>query len=69
MRRWRAMILVVKAKLESVETGISTFQEEFMAHIIMANGKTIGENILPRLLESSRDGKHPALLMLEARPT
>ncbi len=56
-RRWRSMVLVVKAKLESVETGISTFQEEFMAHIVMANGKTLAENIMPRLLEAAQSGK------------
>ncbi len=34
-QRWRALALVVKAKLEAVETGITTFQDEFLAHIML----------------------------------
>ncbi len=49
--RYRALHLVVKAKLESVETGIATFEEEFLAFIVLPNGYTIGENILPKLNE------------------
>ena len=47
--RWRALSLVIKAKLEAVATGITVFDEEFLAHIITASGKTIGERILPEL--------------------
>lgn len=34
-QRWRALLLAIKAKLEVVETGISTFEEEFLAHIVV----------------------------------
>src|SRR5690242_9147945 len=30
--RWRALLLVIKAKLEAVESGIATFEDEFLAH-------------------------------------
>lgn len=46
---WRALALVVKAKFEAVETGITTFEEEFLANIVVPGGKTIGETIIPRL--------------------
>jgi hypothetical protein len=42
-QRWRAMALVVKAKLEAVESGITEFDEEFYAHIILPNGRTVYE--------------------------
>lgn len=46
MRRvWRALLLVCKAKFEAIESGISTFDDEFMAHIVLADGRTIGEVI------------------------
>lgn len=61
-RRWRALLLVVKAKLEAADTGISTFEEEFMAHIVTASGQTIGEMILPKLDKVSSSGKLPPLL-------
>lgn len=31
--RWRQILLCIKAKLESINTGIETFEEAFMAHI------------------------------------
>lgn len=40
-QRWRALCLVIKAKLEAVSCGITTFEEEFYAHIVMPGGKTI----------------------------
>jgi len=30
-QKWRALCLVIKAKLEATETGITTFEEEFLA--------------------------------------
>lgn len=42
-RRWRALVLVLKAKLEAVESGITTFEEEFYSHIMMPGGQTIFE--------------------------
>lgn len=61
-RRWRALGLVVKAKLEAVETGISEFQEEFLAHIVLKGGRTIGETLLPQLDEIANTGKLPRML-------
>jgi len=42
-QRWRALLLVIKAKLESVESGIETLEEAFYANIVMPDGKTIYE--------------------------
>lgn len=61
-QRWRALALTVKAKLEAVECGIATFEQEFMAHIVMPNGQTIGESILPTLDEAMSTGTLPPLL-------
>lgn len=48
-QRWRVLMLVIKAKLEAVESGVSIFEEEFMPFIVTASGKTIGEILIPRL--------------------
>jgi len=47
--RWRALKLCIKAKLEAVECGITTFDEEFLAHIVMRDGKTVGQLAIPQL--------------------
>lgn len=45
-RRWRALLLIIKAKLEAVESGIHTFEQEFLAHIVVEDTTTIYERIV-----------------------
>lgn len=61
-QRWRALALVIKAKLEAVETGITTLEDEFMAHIVMPNGQTLGEWAKPQIALAYQSGKMPPLL-------
>jgi len=61
-QRWRALALAIKAKLEAVESGITGFEEEFLSHIIMADGKTIGEHIVPQVAQLCSPAALPPLL-------
>jgi len=61
-QRWRALALVVKAKLEAVECGISTFEEEFLAWTMLPDGSTVGDRMLPQLETAYRTGQMPPLL-------
>lgn len=54
---WRALNLVIKAKLEAVETGITTFEEEFLAHLMLPNGETVGQRLIPQVEVAYADGK------------
>ncbi len=66
-QRWRALALVVKAKLEAVETGITSFEEEFMSHILLPNGETVGQYMIPQIEIAYEKGEMPSMLpMLEA---
>ena len=67
-RRWRALALMVKAKLEAVETGIVTFDEEFAAHIVMPDGRTVAEHILPAIEAAYETGEIGPLLPDYGRP-
>lgn len=50
-QRWRALLLVVKAKLEAVESGIAVFEQEFMAFIVdPVSDMTVGDMLVPRLM-------------------
>lgn len=60
--KWRSLTLAIKAKLECVESQISTLEEEFMANIVLPNGRTVGEAMLPQIEKSYKDGKMPPLL-------
>lgn len=70
-QRWRSLLLVVKAKLEAVESGIATFEDEFLAYIMLPDGRTVGGWVTPQL-DAAYDpdrGLMPAslpLLQLEA---
>ncbi len=61
-QRWRALSLVVKAKLEAVESGIATFEEEFLAYVVMPDGKTVGHHAIPGIERAYATGKMPLLL-------
>jgi hypothetical protein len=67
-QRWRALALVIKAKLEAVESGITTFEDEFMAHIVMPDGQTVSTHIRPRIAEAYAGGKMLPLLPPPTRP-
>ena len=56
-QKWRALNLVIKAKLEAVESEITTFDSEFLAHIILPNGKTVGEYVIPTVESVYLTGK------------
>lgn len=60
-QRWRAMLLVIKAKLEALECKISTIEEEFMAYIVMPNDVTIGQWIIYQAMPRLRQGQMPLL--------
>ena len=61
-QRWRALLLVIKAKLESVESGIETLEEAFYANIVMPDGRTIYEATHQNVAVAYQGGKVPPLL-------
>ena len=61
-QRWRALKLVVQAKLEAVECGISEFEDEFMAHIVLPDGSTVGEFMKPQIRQAYLTGEPPKML-------
>lgn len=61
-RRWRSIALVMKAKLEAVASGVSTFEEEFLAFILMPSNETVGEWLAPLIDNAYSNKKMPPLL-------
>jgi len=64
--RWRALLLVIKAKLEAVESNIATFEEEFMAHIVLPNDQTVGQWVLPEVARIYETGRMPSNRQISA---
>lgn len=61
-QKWRALALVIKAKLEAVESGITSFEDEFLAHIVMPDGQTVGAHIKPSIAAAYDSGTMQPLL-------
>lgn len=61
-QRWRALALCIKAKLEAVACGITQFEEEFYAHIVLPNGRTVFEETHEKVALAYESGKTPPLL-------
>ncbi len=67
-QRWRALALVVKAKLEAVASGIASFDDEFLAYIVLPNRQTAGDWVRPHIEEAYRIGTVPDLLPMLPAP-
>jgi hypothetical protein len=61
-QRWRALALVIKAKLEAVEAKIVNFEEEFLANVLLPDNQTVGEWMAPQVEEVYQTGRMPELL-------
>ena len=61
-QRWRALALVIKAKLEAVASGIAMFEDEFLAYIQLPSGQTMGEWAKPQIAKAYDGKRMPAML-------
>ena len=58
--RWRALCLCIKAKLEAVEVGISEFEDEFMANIVLPGDQTVSQLMRPQIAHAYTTGDVPS---------
>jgi hypothetical protein len=61
-QKWRALLLCIKAKLESVASGIESFEEAFLAHVVLNDGMTVYQHTQGRIELAYQGGEIPALL-------
>jgi len=62
-QRWRALCLCIKAKLEAVAAGITSFEDEFLAHIVLPDGSTAGLWLRPQIEQAYKSGKMPTSIL------
>lgn len=63
-QRWRALVLCIKAKLEAIESGISTFEQEWLAWVVLPDGRTVGDHVQPAIAGAYETGAVGPLLAL-----
>ncbi len=61
-QRWRALALVILAKLEAVQAGITTVEQEFLAHVVLPDNTTVGDWAAPQIALAYERHQMPALL-------
>ena len=61
-RLWRALVLLVRAKITAVNENIVTFEEEFLSNIVMADGRTVAEHTKEPIALSYKSGTMQTLL-------
>lgn len=59
--RYRALLLAIKAKVESVEAGIETYEQAFLPHLLLQNGKLVGELVIEKI--DMLNNTEPSLLL------
>jgi hypothetical protein len=62
-RRWRCLVLILKAKFTSVENAVESFEEAFLAHMLIGDGQTVGDVVVPQLTERYKSGAQVAGLL------
>lgn len=51
--------LIIKAKLVAIDSGITEFETEFLAHIVLPSGETVGGWVLPQVERAYEVGEIP----------
>jgi hypothetical protein len=65
-QQWRALRLLILAKLEAIESGIKTVDEEFLPYIVVKGDTTVADLLVPRIEQMQKSGSLPqGFLMLE----
>jgi hypothetical protein len=60
--RWRALWLVIKAKLEAIDIGILTLDDAFIGETILPDRQTVAEYMRPQIAAVYKSGEMPKAL-------
>ena len=67
--KWRSLALVIKAKLEAVSSQIVTFEQEFGMHMVLPDGRTVAEHVVPEIATAYATGEIPPLFgSMDSKP-
>lgn len=67
-QKWRALLLAIKSKLESVNSGIETFEEAFLSHVVLNDGMTVYHHVREPIALSYEKGEIRPLLPAPKKP-
>lgn len=59
----RALFLTIKARLEGAEAGVESFEQAFLAQIVLPDGRRVGDMVREELVIAYEGGKQPPHLL------
>ena len=65
--KWRRLLLCIRAKLEAVDNEIESFEEAFLAQLLLPDGSPVAERALPAIGQMYETGTPPPAGLL-SRP-
>jgi hypothetical protein len=66
-RCWHRLSLLIRAKLEAVDSGIVTFDQEFLAYMVLPGGGTVFQDAAPAIGTAYATGVRAGLLGQDGR--
>ncbi|MBT1001794.1 hypothetical protein KIH31_04190 [Paenarthrobacter sp. DKR-5] len=60
-RQWHQLSLLIRAKLDAVAAGITTFDQEFLAYMVLPGGTTVFDAVTPAVSNAYTPGGRPPL--------
>jgi hypothetical protein len=64
--KWRSLAIVIKAKLVAVSDKIVTFEQEFGMHMVLPDGRTVAETVIPEIAHAYASGQVKPMLQIGA---
>lgn len=61
-RYWHKLSMLIRVKLDAVGAGIATFEEEFLAYMVLPGGETVAQSVRPGIARAYATGVRPAPL-------
>jgi hypothetical protein len=61
-QRYRILLAVIRFRFEQFLAGIYTFDETFALEIVMPDGRTVAQHVVPQVAEAYTSGHTPKLL-------
>lgn len=62
-RLWRVLILRIKARLEAIASESEKFEEAFLPYLLLPNGQTVADAVIPRVEEAYETGEMTPYLL------
>lgn len=61
-RRWREVLLLIKAKFVAIDAGVVEARSEFLGSLVLDNDQTVAEYVVPQLQASAAQSQSLRLL-------